>query len=409
MVCLEEVHQHSLDKDEQLKEVKCQTYKVENHPHCAWPADFSWRFNTKTSYTLDLGRCNDEWLPCVGLSGRLPALVIFLLILETHPPFPGGRPFSNTCRALSTKNGLTLYKQLLRPILNYACPAWGHLADTYMRRMQTFQSVCLRIIMNAPWCVMNETLHRDLDMPTIKNHFRKLAQSFYDRLPGDTNPFIQGLGNYVIDPIGNFAKCDNPSVLGSETTQCDQLVGNHDVWYMALDDFLSLLNSCLSQDKSLAFPARAKIKPWRSLSRTKEEGQCSCALFANQNITGIESLLSKEIPLNITCGTEGQAICNSTCVSLVQAVKDKGPIILCGTLKRHNVGLKKPLGEIDPFPERFWAGKQNSALGTKQRARTYVTAPFVFAKACTTGKWVYTGLAGKKPICCHEGKPLPCA
>nr|CAD7448813.1 unnamed protein product [Timema bartmani] len=108
---------------------------------------------------------------------------------------------------------------------------------------------------------------------------------------------------------------------------------------------------------------------------TKEEGQCSCALFANQNITGIESLLSKEIPLNITCGTEGQAICNSTCVSLVQAVKDKGPIILCGTLKGHNVGLK----------------------------------PFVFAKACTTGKWVYTGLAGKKPICCHEGKPLPCA
>nr|CAD7260710.1 unnamed protein product [Timema shepardi]CAD7571621.1 unnamed protein product [Timema californicum] len=109
--------------------------------------------------------------------------------------------------------------------------------------------------------------------------------------------------------------------------------------------------------------------------RTKEEGQCSCALFANQNITGIESLLSKEIPLSITCGTEGQAICNSTCVSLVQAAKDKGPIILCGTLMGHIVGLK----------------------------------PFVFAKACATGKWVYTGLAGKKPICCHEGKPFPCA
>nr|CAD7463495.1 unnamed protein product [Timema tahoe] len=128
--------------------------------------------------------------------------------------------------------------------------------------------------------------------------------------------------------------------------------GNHDVWDMALDDFLSLLSSCLSQVKTLAFPVRVKIKPlafpvtvkikpWHPLSETKEEGQCSCALFANQNITGIESLLSKEIPLNITCGTEGQAICNSTCVSLVQAVKDKGPIILCGTLKGHNVGLKR--------------------------------------------------------------------
>nr|CAD7598386.1 unnamed protein product [Timema genevievae] len=36
-------------------------------------------------------------------------------------------------------------------------------------------------------------------MPTIKEHFRKLAQSFYDRLPGATNPLIQGLGNFVID------------------------------------------------------------------------------------------------------------------------------------------------------------------------------------------------------------------
>nr|CAD7405584.1 unnamed protein product [Timema poppensis] len=127
--------------------------------------------------------------------------------------------------------------------------------------------------------------------------------------------------------------------------------------------------------KDFEFLAPQLVLDHITTKRTKEEGQCSCALFANQNITGIESLLSKEIPLSITCGTEGQAICNSTCVSLVQTAKDKGPIILCGTLKGHIVGLK----------------------------------PFVFAKACATGKWVYTGLAGKKPICCHEGKPFPCA
>nr|CAD7396222.1 unnamed protein product [Timema poppensis] len=99
----------------------------------------------------------------------------------------------------SVSNGLTLYKQLLRPILDYACPTCGHLADTYMRRMQAFQSVCLRLIVGAPWYVRNETLYHDLDMPTIKDHFRRLAQSFYARLSGATNPFIQGLGNYVID------------------------------------------------------------------------------------------------------------------------------------------------------------------------------------------------------------------
>nr|CAD7413765.1 unnamed protein product [Timema poppensis] len=44
------------------------------------------------------------------------------------------------------------------------------------------------------------TLHRDLEMPTIKDHLRKMPQSFYDRLPGAPNTFIQGLGNYVIEP-----------------------------------------------------------------------------------------------------------------------------------------------------------------------------------------------------------------
>nr|CAD7391989.1 unnamed protein product [Timema cristinae] len=127
------------------------------------------------------------------LNGRLNKVRQRLRILD---------PLLNRHNALSTRNGLTLYKQLLRPILVYACPAWGHLTYMYMRRMQVIQSVCLRIIVGAPWYVRNETLHCDLDMPTIKDHFRKLAQSLYARIPGATNPLIQGLGNYVIDPGG---------------------------------------------------------------------------------------------------------------------------------------------------------------------------------------------------------------
>nr|CAD7263975.1 unnamed protein product [Timema shepardi] len=83
--------------------------------------------------------------------------------------------------SLSIRNGLILYKQLLKLILDYACPSWDHLADTYMRRMQSFQGRCLRIIVDAPWYVRNVTLHCDLDMPTIKDHFQKLAQSFHRR------------------------------------------------------------------------------------------------------------------------------------------------------------------------------------------------------------------------------------
>nr|CAD7199312.1 unnamed protein product [Timema douglasi] len=79
--------------------------------------------------------------------------------------------------------------------------------------MQVFQSRCLRIIVDAPWYVRNVTLHRDLDMPNIKDHFQKLAQYFYNRLPGATSPLIQGLGNYFIDLGGCQSESGYPTRL----------------------------------------------------------------------------------------------------------------------------------------------------------------------------------------------------
>nr|CAD7395221.1 unnamed protein product [Timema poppensis] len=82
-------------------------------------------------------------------------------------------PRMNTRSTLFTRNGLMLYKQ----------------------------NQCLRIVMDTLWYVCNVTLHRDFEIHTIKEQFWKLVQSF-DRLPGVTNPLIQRLGNYVIDPNG---------------------------------------------------------------------------------------------------------------------------------------------------------------------------------------------------------------
>ncbi|CAG2055594.1 unnamed protein product [Timema podura] len=85
-------------------------------------------------------------------------------------------PLLSRRSALSARNGLNLYKQLLRPILNYACPARGHLADTYMRNA------------GVPERVSEDHCERTLD------HFWKMVKSFYDRLPGATYPLIQGMG-----------------------------------------------------------------------------------------------------------------------------------------------------------------------------------------------------------------------
>nr|CAD7430629.1 unnamed protein product [Timema monikensis] len=129
--------------------------------------------------------------------------------------------------------------QSLRPILDYACPAWGHLVDTHMKKMQAFQSVCLRIIVGTSWYVRDETLYRDLNMPTIKDHFRGLAQSFYDKLPGATNPLIQGLGNYFID--SELCETRQP-VFYLRTTRCDQLVGT--CWNLLLCSPFGSIRAC---------------------------------------------------------------------------------------------------------------------------------------------------------------------
>nr|CAD7197961.1 unnamed protein product [Timema douglasi]CAD7400340.1 unnamed protein product [Timema poppensis] len=98
----------------------------------------------------------------------------------------------------STEGGflLTLYKQWLRPILDYACTTWIHLADTCLRRTQTFQNRCLRLIVDAPYYVRNVTLHRN------QGPLFKATQSFYNRFPGPTIHPAQGLVKYIIDPGG---------------------------------------------------------------------------------------------------------------------------------------------------------------------------------------------------------------
>ena len=50
---------------------------------------------------------------------------------------------------LSVRNGVQLYKQLIRPMMDYACPAWRFAARTHVRRLQVLQS-----IVSSPcyWC-----------------------------------------------------------------------------------------------------------------------------------------------------------------------------------------------------------------------------------------------------------------
>ena len=54
---------------------------------------------------------------------------------------------------LSIRNGILLYKQLMRPMMDYACPIWRSAASSHLRKLQVIQSKCLRIATGAPWYI----------------------------------------------------------------------------------------------------------------------------------------------------------------------------------------------------------------------------------------------------------------
>ena len=51
---------------------------------------------------------------------------------------------------LSIRNGVLLYKQLIRPMMDYACPAWRSAPRSHVRRLQVLQSTCLRHALLPP-------------------------------------------------------------------------------------------------------------------------------------------------------------------------------------------------------------------------------------------------------------------
>ena len=92
-------------------------------------------------------------------------------------------PLLNRKSYLSVRNVVLLYKQLILPKMDYACPAWRSAAHFHVRRLQVLQSKCLRLASGAPWYVNNRQIHRDLGVPLFA-----LTASFDLKLADVGNP-----------------------------------------------------------------------------------------------------------------------------------------------------------------------------------------------------------------------------
>jgi hypothetical protein len=97
-------------------------------------------------------------------------------------------PLLNRRSGLSIKNGVLLYKQLIRAMMDYACPIWRSAAHTHVRKLQVLQSKCLLIATNAPWYVSNRQIHDDLGIPFFADHIRGLTESFDSKLANAGTP-----------------------------------------------------------------------------------------------------------------------------------------------------------------------------------------------------------------------------
>jgi hypothetical protein len=84
-------------------------------------------------------------------------------------------PLLNKKSDLSVRNRVLLYKQLIRPMMDYTCAAWRSAASTHVRRLQVLQSKCLRLANGAFWYVSNRQIHEDMDVPVFADHIRDLT------------------------------------------------------------------------------------------------------------------------------------------------------------------------------------------------------------------------------------------
>jgi hypothetical protein len=91
---------------------------------------------------------------------------------------------------LSLPNKLLLYKSILKPIWAYGIQLWVTASTSNIEILERFQSKALRIIVDAPWYVLNNHIRRDLQMTSVKEQICRSSNQYYTRLSAHPNDQI---------------------------------------------------------------------------------------------------------------------------------------------------------------------------------------------------------------------------
>jgi hypothetical protein len=91
---------------------------------------------------------------------------------------------------LSTNNKLLIYKAILKPNWTYGIQLWGTTSNSNIEVLERFESKVLRLIVNAPWYVLNSVIRKDLRMPTVKEEISRFRSHHDVRISVHLNELI---------------------------------------------------------------------------------------------------------------------------------------------------------------------------------------------------------------------------
>jgi hypothetical protein len=93
-----------------------------------------------------------------------------------------------------------LYKQLIRPKMDYACPIWRSAASSHFKKLQVLQYKCLRIARTNFGTLLTGKIHEELGIPFFADHIRALTESFDSKLTDAGNLIVRQLGRHLRRP-----------------------------------------------------------------------------------------------------------------------------------------------------------------------------------------------------------------
>jgi hypothetical protein len=91
-----------------------------------------------------------------------------------------------------------VYKQLIRSALTYGIQIWRSTKKSNLNFLQSFQSISLRLLTNAPWYVSNHAIHKDLNIPTLHTLNSAHYKKFHFYTNNHPNPLIANLSSKTL-------------------------------------------------------------------------------------------------------------------------------------------------------------------------------------------------------------------